>query len=170
MITKENPVIQDGNPTLRQIAIPIDFKKDQDELALTLKNMRTILNRFPDGVAIAAPQIDISKRIFILSHELFPKEKLPLVYINPYIVKTSKKTSFVEEGCLSVRGIFGFAKRYNQITIEAYDAHGVKFRRGVSGLIAQIYQHEIDHLNGILFCDHARDLAPYEVPEMRDQE
>ena len=70
----------------------------------------------------------------------------------------SKKRQILDEGCLSVRPLFGKVERSEKATVTAYDENGKKFTRGGSGLLAQIFQHEIDHLNGILFIDKATDL------------
>jgi peptide deformylase len=121
-----------------------------------------------DGVAIAAPQIGVPLRIFVISgkaNDIVKKtEGNPCeVYINPIITKISKAQKLVDEGCLSVRYLYGKTKRSIKATVEANNEKGEKFSRGASGLIAQIFQHETDHLNGILFTDHAkqiRDLPP----------
>jgi peptide deformylase len=80
------------------------------------------------------------------------------VYINPLIIKSSKDKKNMEEGCLSCRWWYGKSKRASRVTIEALDQDGNHFTQDASGLLAQIFQHEIDHLNGILFIDHAKDL------------
>ena len=85
-----------------------------------------------------------------------------LVFINPKITKLSKKKVNVPEGCLSVRWLYGDVKRSSNATIEAYDENGKKITRGAGGLLAQIFQHETDHLNGVLFIDKARNLQ--EIP------
>jgi peptide deformylase len=84
------------------------------------------------------------------------------VYINPVMKKMSKSKKMVEEGCLSVRYLYGKVNRSTKATIEAYDENGNKFTKGGSGLLAQIFQHEYDHLNGILFIDKAKGLE--EIP------
>ena len=76
-----------------------------------------------------------------------------MIFINPKILKTSQKKVFLKEGCLSLTGIYKEIWRKEKALIEAYDENGKKFRRGASGLLAEIIQHEIDHLNGILFID-----------------
>ena len=88
------------------------------------------------------------------------REKPPkdLVFINPVISKLSRKKEWVPEGCLSVRPLYGKTFRSMKATIAACDENGKKFQRGASGLLAQIFQHETDHLNGILFTDHAIDV------------
>jgi peptide deformylase len=85
------------------------------------------------------------------------------VFINPKILKSSKEKKYMLEGCLSVRWLYGEVERSKQVTIESFDERGKKHVRGAGGLMAQIFQHEIDHLNGILFDSKAhnlRDLPP----------
>ena len=137
--------------------------------------MRKALGGEEDGVAIAAPQIGESLRIFIVRGDvlLFAKGKKPsskekvedLVFINPEIIKISKKKKKVEEGCLSVRWLYGKVLRSEKMTIGAYNEKGVWIERGASGLLAQIFQHEIDHLDGILFTDKAEDLRDLPPPK-----
>ena len=129
--------------------------------------MTEILSKAKDGVALAAPQIGVSLRIFIIREDILTKKAIkdkmnvdfkPVVFINPKITRMSKKKKIVSEGCLSVNGIYGTIKRAEKLTVEALDEKGEKFTRGVSGFMAQIIQHEIDHLNGILFIDKANRL------------
>ena len=87
------------------------------------------------------------------------------VFINPKITKISKKKQAVKEGCLSVIGVFGAMQRAEKVTVEAYNEKGEKFSRGASGLLAQIIQHEMDHLNGILFIDTATNLEKIEIKQ-----
>jgi peptide deformylase len=117
-----------------------------------------------DAVAVAAPQIGVPKRLFAVSGRIFDnfeKKENPrpdLIFINPEIIKISKDKKVMTEGCLSVRYLYGKIRRASRATIRAYDEKGEKIERGASGLLAQIFQHETDHLNGILFTDSAKDL------------
>ena len=158
-----------SNP-LRLIASPVKPAEfGTAELKRTIKDMQTALAKEEDGVALAAPQIGISKRIFIVaptSYEEGAKWK-PLVFINPKITKKSKKTMEQQEGCLSVRWIYGKTRRHVSATVEAYDENGNKFSFGGSGLISHIFQHEIDHLDGVLFIDHGYDLEEYTEEEIK---
>jgi methionyl-tRNA formyltransferase len=79
------------------------------------------------------------------------------VYVNPEIVKTSRKRAKVDEGCLSVHGVYGTTERHERVTLKARRPDGSHLSRGAGGLLAQIFEHEIDHLNGILFTDHAEN-------------
>lgn len=163
-------ITQDGEEVLRQIAAPVpESLFGTKELDQILLDMAVALNGESNGVAIAAPQIGISYRIFLVRYDRIlpdPEEGEPAhpilvgVYINPQVTKTSRRKVSMDEGCLSVDGIFGKTKRYERATVVAYDRDGNKFERGGGGLLAQIFQHETDHLNGILFVDHATDLRP----------
>ncbi|MEI6352539.1 MAG: peptide deformylase [Candidatus Nomurabacteria bacterium] len=138
------------------------------ELKKILDDMKEAMNQESDGVAIAAPQIGISKKIFLVresAYEIGNKNPVwkPLVFINPTITKASKKTMLADEGCLSVRPLYGTTERHASVTIEAYDFMGNKFSFGASNLIAQIFQHECDHLDGILFIDHAENIQEIEI-------
>jgi peptide deformylase len=134
------PILQDGDPVLDQIAAPVPAELfGTPELRQILKDMEDALDGESDGVALAAPQIGISYRIFF--------------------VNSSRKRVEMDEGCLSVRTIYGTTFRHERATVRAYDENGNVFERGGGGLIAQIYQHETDHLDGILFVDHAINLT-----------
>ncbi len=163
------------------------------ELRDILLRMKTLLAAEDDGVAIAAPQIGESLRIFVVSRRAFMIEddedgekrtykkkeasaetdrQTDMVFINPEITKLSRKKVLVPEGCLSVRWKYGNTRRSDKATVRAQDEKGKFFTYGGSGLLAQIFQHETDHLNGILFIDHARDiedLPPEKVEEVRQR-
>lgn len=160
-----SPIVQDGEPVLRKIAQPVPAELfGTPELRGIIQDMAESLDAQPDGVALAAPQIGISRRIFIVRYDrIVPPQDTPLpadvgVYINPEFVKSSKRRIEMDEGCLSVRGIYGKTLRHDRATVKAYDADGNPFERGGGGILAQIFQHETDHLNGILFIDHATDM------------
>ena len=172
------PIIQDGNPLLRETAKPVPPELfGTPELAGIIADMIDTLHEEKDGVAIAAPQIAIPYRIFLvrfdrtITPEIVDEEKSKVaaeevpevgIFINPTFVNSSRKRTEMSEGCLSVRGLYGTTLRNDRATVRAQDIQGKFFERGGGGLIAQIYQHEIDHLNGILFIDHAVDIAPRE--------
>ncbi len=159
-------IVQNGNPVLRELAQSVPVKDiTSPKIRKIIADMKMALTSQKDGVAIAAPQIGLPLRIFVVSGMILKKvheDKYPdgddMVYINPIITKLSKKKTELEEGCLSVRWLYGKIKRSAQATIEAYDEQGQKFTRGASGLLAQIFQHETDHLDGVLFIDKAYDV------------
>ena len=154
----------DKNSVLRHEAKDVlksEFGKP--ELKKILADMKEAMEKEHDGVAIAAPQIGILKKIFLVKDAAYDANNKdskwkPLVFINPKIIKASKKMLAVEEGCLSVRPLYGTTIRHASVTIEAQDLNGVKFTFGASNLISQIFQHECDHLEGVLFIDHAENI------------
>jgi len=165
-----NDIIQNGNPVLRTTATPIGPDEiTSEKIQGIIERMNTALSTQKDGVAIAAPQIGESYRIFTVAPFVFesPSEE-QLVFINPVIVKHSKKTKWLHEGCLSCRWQVGEVKRSLEVTIEAYDQHGNYHSRSADGLLAHIFQHETDHLDGILFLDKARKLRDMDDEEIAE--
>jgi len=164
-----NEIIQNGHPTLRLKAK--DVKKEDFGSASLLEDiskMKESLAAQEDGVALAAPQIDISSRVFIVAEKAWDDYvDQPLVYVNPTIIKRSKKTKLMDEGCLSVRWIYGKIRRHKQVTIHAFDEYGEEFTVGAGGLLSQIFQHETDHLNGVLFIDSAVNLEELTEEEVQ---
>lgn len=154
-------LVPENHPALHAIAEEITTEEIQNGLVTKLvKDMREALKRYSvDGftaVAIAAPQIGVSKRLFIIEDQSTDRDSLPsLIAVNPTIVKTSKKTHIVGEGCLSIPDLYGEVRRHTNVTMRALDEHGNPYERGAGGLLAQIIQHENDHLDGILFTDRA---------------
>jgi len=102
-----------------------------------------------DGVGLAAPQVGVSLRVAVLQ---MPGEE-PIAIINPAIVKRGGEQE-VTEGCLSIPGIFGQLKRSASVTVKGQDDKGRAIRIKATGLMAEALEHEIDHLNGILYIDH----------------
>lgn len=170
-------IVQKDDPVLRRIAqeVPreeIQSKKVQGIIA----QMKQALVGEKDGVAIAAPQIGEPFRIFIVAGKIFNMaqseeegRETDAVFINPKIVKFSRKKVGMDEGCLSVRHWYGKVRRAEKVTIRAYDERGKQFERGGSGLLAQIFQHETDHLDGILFIDKAKDLQEIKPDEHNEK-
>ncbi|KKR52191.1 MAG: Peptide deformylase [Parcubacteria group bacterium GW2011_GWA1_40_21] len=157
-----------GNPVLRDFAEQVPLKEIKSEkIKIIIEDMKNALAKEEEGVAIAATQIGIPLRIFVVSKKIFQlidaaksgKDAYDdMVFINPEITKLSKEKTIMEEGCLSVRDYYGKINRATKATVRAYDENGRVFERGGSRLLAQIFQHEIDHLNGILFTDSAKDV------------
>ena len=157
-------ILQKDNPILREKSKKISLKNISSSKTKNLiAEMKETLDSQEDGLALSAPQIGKSIRVFILSEKIFENDKKEnLIFINPKITKLSKKREWLNEGCLSVKGIYGKVNRSTNCNIEAYDESGKKFTRGAGGLLAQVFQHEIDHLDGILFIDKAKDLQKVE--------
>jgi peptide deformylase len=155
-------IVQDGDPVLREIAQSVQESEfGTPELRELIDDMAATLDAEPDGVALAAPQVGVSKRLFIVRYDrLLSGDELQKgpnlgVYINPEFVKSSRRRLEMDEGCLSVRGMYGKTIRHDRATLRARDIDGLKFERGGGDILAQVFQHETDHLDGILFIDHA---------------
>lgn len=158
-------LVPQNHPALHAIAEEVTKEEFEDgTVAKLLKGMRDALRAYNvegfTGVAIAAPQVGASKRVFLIEDQSTDRETaLPkLVAINPRIVKYSKKTHIVGEGCLSVPNHYGEVKRHMNVTLRAQDEYGEEYERGAGGLLAQIMQHEVDHLDGTLFVDRAEEV------------
>jgi peptide deformylase len=160
-------IVQEGDPVLRKRAEEIPPKEIRSEkIQSIIAGMNATLAKERLGAALAAPQVGISLRIFVVSPDVMEKrgekkENKPLVCINPEIVSQSKTKEELHEGCLSLRGWWGYTLRSEKVTLRAYDENGKEFERGASGLLAQIFQHEVDHLNGKLYIESAKDFYEY---------
>jgi len=106
-----------------------------------------------DGIGLAAPQIGKNLNIIIALDD-----KNPMVFINPKLYRFSWGKVEVEEGCLSIPGVWGKVKRHNAVSVVAWNRKGKRIRMRVKGMLSVILQHEVDHLNGILFTDKAKDI------------
>lgn len=165
-----DPIVQEGDPVLRAVAAAVP-KKDIGSPALKkiIKKMHAALAPEKYGVAIAAPQVGESVRAFVVAGRVFKDEveegeedTSPAppnrVYINPEITRASRKKIEESEGCLSVRSIYGTVLRHERVTLSYTDEQGRAQTQNATGLLGHIFQHEVDHLNGILFIDKARDM------------
>ncbi len=157
-------IVQEPTPILRAIASPVpvgDIKSAR--IKQVIADMKASLATQADGVAIAAPQIGHSLRIFVVAQRASKLLTEDTVFINPEFVRIGKKKEELSEGCLSVRWKYGLVKRATSATVRAYNANGNEFVMSGRGLLAQIFQHEIDHLDGVLFIDkatHIQDIPP----------
>lgn len=199
---KDKAIVNEGHPALRQVAETVPLKEiTSKHIQNVIADMKSALAGQDDGIGLAAPQIGVPLRIFIVSKKIFSGEISPAeslikddksaggahkvntltgskkaaviapsdaVFINPVIVKESKEKKWMEgEGCLSVRWVYGKVRRSTKVTLRAYNEHGQVVERGASGLLAHIFQHEVDHLNGILFIDKAKDLEKVDPEEIK---
>lgn len=232
-------IVQIGDPVLETPAKEIPIGNiESPEVKDVIKKMILALESQEDGVGLAAPQIGISLRIFIVAGFVFDRIKLAekrakflsennnsfinnsknsddgnledgeeiedgiivesgidntseknshpntlasiklspeeksshQIFINPEIIGESKEKKWMDgEGCLSVRWLYGKVKRSTKVTLRAYNEHGQIVERGASGLLAHIFQHEVDHLNGILFIDKAKDIQEYDPEEIKKE-
>jgi peptide deformylase len=110
------------------------------------------------GVALAAVQIDKLLRIVVVRNDFENKEDHTFtVFINPVITKYEGKIEEDYEGCLSIKDVYGKVPRHTKVKVKALDINGREFRVTAEGFLARIFQHEIDHTNGIVFIDHIKD-------------
>jgi peptide deformylase len=138
-----------GSPVLRQKAVLVAQVDDEvrhlvDDLFETMRAAR--------GVGLAANQVGVARRVAVV--DVGDDDPPPLVLINPVIVERGDEDEISEEGCLSIPEIFGDVRRPAHVIVEALDRDGKRFRAAVEGYKARAIQHEIDHLDGILFLDH----------------
>ena len=110
-----------------------------------------------NGIGLSAPQIGVSKRIIVVQTDFENQDFLAV--INPKIIKKSRETETGEEGCLSFPGIYLKIKRAKEIEIEGLDINGKKLNLKTKGLLARVFQHEIDHLDGVLFFNRLNFLG-----------
>ncbi|MDD5145859.1 MAG: peptide deformylase [Candidatus Pacebacteria bacterium] len=134
------------NPILRKKAQEVkemtpEIKRLAFDMAETMKKNK--------GAGLAAPQVGELQRIIAVQTNEGAK-----IFINPEILKKSKETQINEEGCLSAPGLFFKIKRSKEVEVKALDENGSEINISASGLLATVFQHEIDHLNGVLFIDH----------------
>jgi peptide deformylase len=184
----ENKIVTEDHPALHIASVPIPEDEIKSKYVQDLINhMSKMLAEQIDGVGLAAPQVGVPLQLFIVSGKVFlnddereivmeadkkkKKHKIiipkDLVCINPKIIKTSKDKKWMDgEGCLSVRWFYGKVHRALRVTIKAYDRDGNSFTRGASGLLSHIFQHEVDHLNGILFIDKAKEIRQFDPEEI----
>ena len=171
-------IVQDGDPVLRAAARPVPAKDiGSPELKKLIKTMRELLAQEKNGVGLAAPQVGVPIQLFMVAGRVFETQTeendekrktenkkspephpLDRVFINPELVRKSRAKKEMSEGCLSVRGVFGTVMRHEKATIKALDENGKPMTVNGSGLLAHIFQHEVDHLNGVLFIDKALSL------------
>jgi peptide deformylase len=149
-------IAQLGNPILRQQALPVDNFIDFNFVEFIDRAIATVIEA--KGVGIAAPQLFRSQRLFILAshpNERYPHAPKipPTAIINPQIINHNDKTRKDWEGCLSVPGIRGLVPRYTQIEVEYTAREGNLERKIFTDFIARVFQHELDHLDGLVFLD-----------------
>ena len=144
-------IIKEPDPILRKRSDKVSNIWTPDVQKLILDMILTMLKN--EGVGIAAPQVGINKRIFIVN-----TADGPIALINPEITWKSKKTELGEEGCLSIPGVWGHVRRHIKIKVKAVSKKGEKFAFEAEDLFARIIQHETDHIDGILFVDRAEKI------------
>lgn len=148
------PIITSGHATLRKVATSIEptFLRTKEAKRLIADMIETMHNA--NGIGLAAPQIDRSIRLVVIA-----LKDGALVLGNPEIIRRSLRQTKEEEGCLSVPGVFGNVRRHQKLTVKFLDRDGIPQRLDASGLFARVVQHEVDHLNGMLYIDRTNDFT-----------
>jgi peptide deformylase len=157
------PVLKMGEPLLRQVATPV--ARFDAALAALLADMDDTM-RALSGAGIAAPQIGVSARVVIFELKDNPRypQLTPVPYtvlVNPLVTPLGDEQDEGWEGCLSVPGLRGLVPRFRRVRYQGFDAGGAPIERTVEGFHARVVQHEVDHLDGVLFPQRVRDLANF---------
>ena len=181
MITMKD-IIREGHPTLRLVAKELELPLSQEVIDMGHEMMEFLVNsQDPEigekyelraGVGLAAPQIDQSIRMLAVHIPGIEEDSeeyiLSAVMVNPKIVSHSVQSSCLAEGegCLSVdRDVPGYVPRHSRITVTYYDLDGKKQKKRLKNYAAMVVQHEIDHLNGVMFYDHINEENPFDLEE-----
>jgi peptide deformylase len=157
------PVLKMGAPLLREVAIPVvRFDAALAELVADMDDTMRHLS----GAGIAAPQIGVPARVVIFELKENPRypHVAPVPYtvlVNPQLTVLTQEQDEGWEGCLSVPGMRGLVPRYTRLHYQGFDVHGTPFARTVEGFHARVVQHEVDHLDGILFPQRVADLRNF---------
>lgn len=160
---------------LRTKTLDFDFskngKKDIDELIKKMKNAMLKAN----GIGLSANQIGLNLKMFVSRIQKMTNDQRPMTndkkfyaIFNPEITKFSKKTIIMEEGCLSVPGLCGLVERPEKVILKGYNRYAKPITVKADGLLARVFQHEIDHLNGVLFIDKAKEIKKLEINNSRN--
>lgn len=173
MITMDD-IIREGHETLRTKAVEMTFPLTAEERQLAADMMEFLVNsqdpimaekyNLRGGIGLAANQVNVAKRMFALHLTDEKDEQVSFVAINPKIVSHSVEQTYITsgEGCLSVdRNVPGYVPRYARITVKFKDVEGTEHKIRLKGLPAIAFQHELDHLNGVMFYDRINEKDPF---------
>ncbi len=173
MTTRQIVTLPD--PVLRRKARPIT--KLDSNLQTLIDDMIETMREAP-GVGLAAPQVNIPERLIVVEYgeeeedengEVIEKPKKLFAVINPEIVKFSKETETGVEGCLSIPGLVGEVERYSKVQVKGLNRRGQPVKIKAEGWLARIFQHEIDHLDGVLFPDRATQVWKPQAEETEEK-
>lgn len=167
-------IIRDGHPTLRKVAAEVAMPPSQEEKDILKSLLEYVINsQDPElaekyglrgGVGLAAPQINVAKRMIAVHVKDENDKQYSYALFNPKIISHSVEKAYLTtgEGCLSVdEAIPGFVPRYARITLRGIDLDGKDVKLRLKGLVAIVFQHELDHLNGVMFYDHINENDPF---------
>jgi len=177
MITMKD-IIREGDPRLKEVSKEITMPPSEEDIDLAKSLLEYVINSqdpviseqygLRSGIGLAAPQIGILKRA-IAVHVTDSQDNLhSYAILNPKIISHSVEQTYLSggEGCLSVdREVSGYVPRYSRITVKGYDVNQGEITIRLKGLPAIVFQHEIDHVNGIMFFDHIDKKDPFKIPD-----
>jgi peptide deformylase len=162
-------IVTTPDPVLRQRARKV---RSVSKAVETLINDMIETMRAAPGIGLAAPQLGVSQRVIVVEvaeesddPEAPPKPAKLYAVVNPEIVRHSVDTNVANEGCLSIPGYLGQVERFDTVTIKGLNRHGKPFRLKAKGWLGRVLQHEIDHLEGILYIDRATEMYRLEEQE-----
>jgi peptide deformylase len=160
------PIITVPHATLNTPAnpMPVEYIVDP-KIQELIANLRETMYA-AEGVGIAAPQVNILERVCIIGKEATPNKETDIVLINPTLERISRSTNTDTEGCLSIPKIYGEVKRPKDIRVHALDGEGNSISFDAHDFFARVIQHEVDHLDGILFVERAKHL--YRLTEKKE--
>ena len=157
-------VIKMDNPLLHRKAKKVS--KIDDSIQKLIDDMVETMHDV-EGVGLAAPQVGVPLQVVVIQ---LPDEEDVITLINPEIVKTSEESEMMTEGCLSLPGYRGDVKRFTSVTVRARDRQGKLIRVKGEELLAQVLQHETDHINGMVFVDHLESMDELHKTEEDEEE
>lgn len=162
-------ILKYPHPLLRAENTEIDVASDMEPTRQAAREMLKVMYA-SQGVGLAAPQVGLNEQLLVFNPEGDSRAFLQeVVMVNPKIVATSKKTEVEKEACLSFPGMSGDVKRYEWVKVEGWRLNGKKFKVKLEGWKARIFQHEYDHLNGVVYIDHLDEENRNNIRERLDQ-
>ncbi|WP_442599332.1 peptide deformylase [Neobacillus sp. D3-1R] len=173
MLTMKD-IIRDGHPSLRQVASEVVLPASEEDKSILKSLLEYVINSqdselslqygLRPGIGLAAPQINVLKRMIAVHVKNEQGQLYSYALFNPKIMSHSVEKAYLTsgEGCLSVdENIPGYVPRYARVTVKGFDLEGKEIKIRLKGLPAIVFQHEIDHLNGIMFYDYIDSSNPY---------
>jgi peptide deformylase len=156
-------IVHYPHPILKRPSKPL--KRVDDDLRAMVREMFDLMYK-AKGIGLAANQVDLPLRLFVVNTEGDPNKGEELVFINP-VVSRPRGTAEAEEGCLSIPSVYGLVKRPKEVDVQAYDLQGNEITASLSGMMARVVQHELDHLDGTLFVERMSEAGRMTVdPEL----
>ena len=170
-------IVRDGHPALRKKSEEVKLPPSEEDIKILDKMMEFLKNSQNDeiaekyklrsGVGLAAPQIGVNKQLIVI-HFTYKEKLYSYQLVNPKVISHSVEKAYLNggEGCLSVdEAIEGYVVRHARVTVRAFDKEGNKLKLRFKGYPAIVIQHEIDHLNGIMFYDYINKRNPFYIPD-----